>query len=216
MTRHISVCLAVTIAYFMLVSCAMLEQQVIQEEPAVESKRKITEPAGWAAEQHKRQQISIWEIRGRLGVQTASNGGSMDIIWKESNEEFSIRLIAPMGAGSHLIQGNDQFAEILFPDGQRKVVNNVDDVLATVLDVDLPVSAIKDWVRGLPARSLPIEKISWNKQGLLDRVKQAGWNVEMNKYLGNTILMPHAIYVNRDNDDELDVRLALRQWLIDN
>jgi outer membrane lipoprotein LolB len=200
----------------MLVSCATFEEQVAEEEPVIERKQKITEPTGWPEEQRKRQQISIWEIRGRLGVQTATNGGSLDIIWKQSGEEFSIRLIAPMGAGSHLIQGNDQYAEIRFPDGQLKIVNNVDEVLASVLDIELPVSAVKDWVRGLPAKSLSIEKISWNKQGLLERVKQSGWNVEMNKYLGNTILMPHAIYVSRENNDELDVRLALRQWLIDN
>jgi outer membrane lipoprotein LolB len=200
----------------MLVSCATFKKQVAEEEPVIERKQKITEPAGWPEEQRKRQQISIWEIRGRLGVQTATNGGSLDIIWKQSGEEFSIRLIAPMGAGSHLIQGNDQYAEIRFPDGQLKIVNNVDEVLASVLDIELPVSAVKDWVRGLPAKSLSIEKISWNKQGLLERVKQSGWNVEMNKYLGNTILMPHAIYVSRENNDELDVRLALRQWLIDN
>jgi len=187
-----------------LVSCATVKQQT------------LTEPAGWIAEQQQRQQIKIWEIRGRLGVQTESNGGSMDIIWKQSDEEFSIRLIAPLGAGTYLIQGDNEVADIRFPDGQKKVVNNIDEVFSSALEIELPANAVKDWIRGLPAKSLSVESISWNEQGLINRIKQSGWNVEMKKYTGNDILLPHAIYLSRDDNDELDVRLVLRQWLVDN
>jgi len=210
MPRHFLYYLVINFVCLILVSCATVKEQAIEKEQV------ITEPAGWIAEQHKRQQIKIWEIRGRLGVQTETNGGSLDIIWKQSDEDFSIRLIAPLGAGSHLIQGYGHFAEISFPDGQKKIVNNIDDVFSSVLEIELPVNAVKDWVRGLPAKSLSIENISWNDQGLLDRIKQSGWNVEMKKYMGNTILLPHVIYLNRDNNAELDVRLVLRQWLVDN
>jgi len=187
-----------------LVSCATVKQQA------------LTEPAGWITEQQQRQQIKIWEIRGRLGVQTESNGGSMDIIWKQSDEEFSIRLIAPLGAGTYLIQGDNEVADIRFPDGQKKVVNNIDEVFSSALEIELPANAVKDWIRGLPAKSLSVESISWNEQGLINRIKQSGWNVEMKKYTGNDILLPHAIYLSRDDNDELDVRLVLRQWLVDN
>lgn len=187
-----------------LVSCATVKQQV------------LTEPAGWITAQQQRQQIKIWEIRGRLGVQTESNGGSMDIIWKQSDEEFSIRLIAPLGAGTYLIQGDNEVADIRFPDGQKKVVNNIDEVFSSALEIKLPANAVKDWIRGLPAKSLSVESISWNEQGLINRIKQSGWNVEMKKYTGNDILLPHAIYLSRDDNDELDVRLVLRQWLVDN
>ena len=204
MIRRLLFPLIVSLASLMLASCAMVGQQV------------ITEPAGWAADQEKRQQIKIWEIRGRLGVQTENNGGTMDIIWKQSDEEFSIRLIAPLGAGTYLIQGDEDLAEIRFPDGEKKTVSNIDDVFASALNIDLPASAVKDWIRGLPAKSLSVETISWNEQGLLGRIKQSGWNVEMKKYTGNEILLPHVIYLNRDDNAALDVRLVLRQWLVDN
>ena len=194
--------LIVALTCLLLVSCATVKKQV------------ITEPSDWIAVQQKRQQIKIREIRGRLGVQTESNGGVMDITWKQSDEEFSIRLIAPLGAGTYLIQGDSDLAEIRFPGGQKKTVSNIDEVFSSALEVDLPANAVKDWIRGLPAKSLPIEDISWNEQGLLETVKQSGWNVEMKKYAGNKILLPHVIYLSRD-DDEIDVRLVLRQWLVD-
>ena len=209
MVRHFLFYLVINFASLMLVSCATVKEQVIEKEQV------ITEPAGWVAEQHKRQQIENWEIRGRLGVQTESNGGSLDIIWKQSDKDFSIRLIAPLGAGSYLIQGDSYFAEVHFPDGHKEIISSIDDVFSSALEIDLPANAVKDWIRGIPAKSLSIENISWNDQGLLDKIKQSGWNVEMKKYTGNKILLPHVIYLSRDDNAELDVRLVLRQWLID-
>ena len=198
-TSRLVVCLLCLI----IASCATVNQQI------------TTEPADWKAEQQKRQLINDWEIRGRLGVQTETTGGSMDIIWKNANHDYSIRLIAPLGAGSYLVQGNSDYAEIRFPDGQIDKVSNIDVVFTSIFEIDLPASAVKDWIRGLPSKVLTVEQISWNEQGLLAKIKQSGWNVEMSKYIGDKILMPHVIYLSRDGNDELDVRLVLRQWLID-
>ena len=204
MFHRVLLAFTVSLACLMLLSCASLE------------KISQNEPVGWLAEQQKRQQIKIWEVRGRLGVQTESNGGAMDIIWKQSDEEFSIRLIAPLGAGNYLIQGDNNLAEIQLPDGQKKMVTNIDDIFSSALEIDLPANAVKDWIRGLPAKSLTLENASWNQQGLLNTIKQSGWNVEMKKYMGNDILLPHVIYLSRDDNVELDIRLVLRQWLVDN
>ena len=87
---------------------------------------------------------------------------------------------------------------------------------SSVIGVNLPVNAVRDWVRGLPAKRLSVDYLQWNEHGLLDTINQSGWNVEMTNYTGNGILLPHTIYLSRDDDDELDIRLVLRQWLIDN
>lgn len=209
MTRNFTFHLACSLACLMLASCATMKEQASEEQLK-------KEPVAWAKEQQKRQQIKYWEIRGRLGVQTKNNGGSMDIIWKQAEEDYSIRLIAPLGSGSYLIQGNGDFAEVRFPDGEKKIVDNMDDIFASTLNVELPTTAIKDWIRGLPASALTVKSIRWNEQGLLHKIKQAGWNVEMTDYNGNKILLPHSIYLTRDDKPELDIRLVLRQWLVDN
>ena len=203
MTRHLSLPFAICFASLILSSCATVKEQF------------KTEPVAWAAEQQKRQQIKSWEIRGRLGIQTENNGGTLDIIWKQLEQDFSINLIAPLGAGNYRVQGNADNAEIRFPDGQIKVVDNIDDVFSSILEVNLPANAVKDWIRGLPADTLSIDSISWNEQGLLNTVKQSGWNVEMKKYTGKKLLLPHVIYLSRDDNSELDIRLVLRRWLID-
>lgn len=195
---------------FLLASCASMKPQIEEKLPEF----KI--PSDWASEQEKRKQISLWEVRGRLGVQSEHNGGSLDLIWKQSGDDFSMRLIAPLGAGTYLIQGNKTFAEIRFPDGKKEIIDSIDDVFAKTLGVNLPASALIDWVRGLPASALTLEKVSWNEQGLMKHAEQSGWHVDLTKYAGINTAMPHAIYLTRDDNAELDIRLLLRQWLVDN
>ncbi len=218
MIRPLSFPLTVSLICLSLVSCATIEEQATIE-PSIKEPSTIehstTEPPNWLAEQKKRQKIKIWEIRGRLGVQTEKNGGSVDITWKQAEREYSIRLIAPLGAGSYLILGNDEYADVRYPDGKRETIDNVDQAFASTLQVNLPVTAIRYWLRGLPAKGLPVTSIKWNDKGLIDRLEQSGWNVEMKKYTGTKILLPHSIYLSRDDDPELDIRLILRQWLVD-
>ena len=210
-------------------SCATLrDQQVDEQKPDAQQpgekpadKRQVKRPASsqpenWVSEVERRQLIEKWEIRGRLGFQTDTNGGSLDVTWKQFEREYSIRLIAPLGAGNYHVQGDDTFAEILFPDGHREILNNIEDAFSSILNVELPVSAIKDWVRGTPSRTMPVKNPRWNESGLLTNIEQSGWRVEMKKYTGSEIPLPHAIYLSRDDDEELDIRLVLRQWLVDN
>jgi outer membrane lipoprotein LolB len=174
------------------------------------------QPEGWLEQQAQRQQINKWEVRGRLGVQTQNTGGSMDLIWKQSGEDYSIRLILPLGSGSYLVKGNEQYAVIRYPNGQKKSVRNIDNVFSSALGVSLPVNAIRDWIRGLPARTLPVEDMQWDDQGLLNAVQQSGWSVEMTDYSGDALLLPHEIYLSRIDDEDVDIRLLLKQWQIEN
>lgn len=200
-------------------SCSTVQQSPDSsaEQPATEVKKKTAPriPVGWNQEQNNRKAITRWELRGRLGVQTASNGGMMDMTWRQAGDEFSIRLIAPLGSGTTLIQGDGQYTEIRHANGQRQEIENVDEVFRKALDVDLPASALKDWVRGLPAAGMAIDKRNWNKLGLIERLQQEGWTVELKEYTGTDIQMPHAIYLGHLAQPELDIRLVLKQWLID-
>lgn len=198
------------LASLLIASCTTVYQPVVEDDEL----DKV--PANWQHEQEMRKNISQWEVRGRLGIQNEYNGGSLDIIWKQAGGDFTMRLIAPLGSGTYLIQGDKSFAEIRFPNGENKTINSIDEVFASTLNVALPASALIDWVRGLPANALSLEKIKWNQQGLMKYVEQSGWNVEISKYTGDEIAMPHALYVTHNDNSELDIRLVFRQWLLDN
>lgn len=203
------------------ISCATVVKDEPDAQPSGQVKKHMdgskasSIPVDWPDQEEMRRSIQRWEIRGRLGVQTEHDGGMMDLIWQQTANEFSIRLIAPLGAGTTLIQGAHDYATIRHSDGSKQTIENVDDLFRQALDVDLPASALKDWIRGLPASDMKISKRTWNKLGLIHRLEQAGWKIEMTEYTGTDIQMPHAIYLSHRNRDDIDIRLILKQWLID-
>lgn len=171
-----------------------------------------TMPANWQDTVEHRQQIGWWKIQGRLGVQTERKGGSLDLFWDQKGDSYHIRLIAAMGQGTILIKGNAQGVRIKTADGEQ-YAENADNLLASTLGIKMPLTGLRDWLRGLPMKNKPIVKQSWDKQGQLHTLVQNDWNVEMSNYkqVGDHQL-PHKFFLTRDDRPELGIRLIIRRW----
>lgn len=171
-----------------------------------------TMPAGWQDTVHQRNQITSWKVRGRLGVQTETDGGSLDLYWKQDGEAYTIRLIAPLGQGTVLIKGDASGVSIRTAEGEQ-FAHNADALMLSSLGIDMPVKALRNWLRGLPLTSEPVKRQRWDSQGQLAGLVQAHWNVEISQYqqVGDYIL-PHAFYLERDDRPELAIRLLIHEW----
>ena len=171
-------------------------------------------PDNWQQTVAQRQQLSSWKLIGRLGMQTETNGGSLDLFWNQKKDVYKIRLIAAMGQGTILIQGNATGVSLRTKEGET-YAKNADELLASSLGVRVPLSGLHDWLLGVPAADKPIQKQLWDEQGRLHKLVQDGWNIEMSDYkkVGKHIL-PHAFYLDRDDQPELEIRLMIRQWTL--
>ena len=178
------------------------------------SKVSSQSPEGWSQTVVQRQQLSSWKVTARLGMQTETNGGSLDLFWNQQDDVYKIRLIAAMGQGTILIQGDAQGVRLRTNEGET-YAENVDELLASSLGVSVPLSGLHDWLRGVPTTDKPVQKQLWDKHGQLYKLVQDGWNIEMSAYkkVGKHIL-PHAFYLDRDDQPELEIRLMIRQWTL--
>lgn len=173
-------------------------------------------PDGWNETLAQKNQIMSWKLQGRLGVQTEAQGGAMDLFWLQHDDAYNIRLIAPLGQGAILLQGDAGGVNIKTADGESRYANNPDELFATTLGVQLPVNGLRDWLRGIPMRGLPIERQDWDENGNLYKLIQDGWRIEMSKYRKvNNQMLPHAFYLERDDRPELEIRLLIRNWQLD-
>ncbi|MDH5710677.1 MAG: lipoprotein insertase outer membrane protein LolB [Gammaproteobacteria bacterium] len=171
-------------------------------------------PENWAQTVAQRQQISSWKVVGRLGIQTEHNGGSLDIFWRQNADVYKIRLVAAMGQGTTLITGNTHGVTLRTAEGVT-YAESADELLASSLGINLPLSGMHDWLRAVPVADHPVQKQLWDKQGQLYKLVQDGWNIEMSDYrqVGEHSL-PHAFYMNRDDQPELEIRLLIREWVL--
>jgi outer membrane lipoprotein LolB len=184
-----------------LASCASVSEQVLDR------------PADWEARLQQHQQIEDWTIKARLGVQSETDGGSFDVFWQQVADAYEIRLIAPMGQGAVLINGDNSGVTIRLADGQTAFSHDADALFSSMTGLSLPVNGLQDWLRGMPIPGEEIQNISWNEQGQLYKLEQRGWRVEMGRYKAVADYeLPHAFYLEREDQPELSVRLLVREW----
>lgn len=192
------------VAIFLIASCGSLPEMTSMQ------------PAGWEAGVVQKNKIQQWDIKGRLGIQTESDGGAFDVFWSQDWDKYTIRLIAPLGQGALIIEGDSKAVSVRNSNGLTQHADSPEVLIKESLGVDLPVISLREWLLGLPDKKLAVESLSWNEKGQLHRLQQAGWTIEMLRYqsVEDTVL-PHSFVLQRDDRPDLIIRLLIRQWSLD-
>ena len=179
-----------------------------------QQKDQIGGAVNWQLQKEKLSQLQSWIINGRISVQTEYEGGQADYRWQQHNStDYDIRLQAPMGAGTTLITGRVNGVSLKTSSGDELFDTDVDKMMLRLNGWPIPVSGMQYWVKGLPAPTSSFEISKWNKNGLPAVMMQDGWRIELRKYkkIGDNLL-PGKLFINRQNNEEVDVRLIIRQW----
>ena len=176
----------------------------------------LTAPSEHQWQQHQQQvaAISRWNISGRMAIETADNGGQVDIFWQQTqNDIYDIRMIAPFGGGTSVLTSRPDGVVFTGSDGERLVEKNADRLMARVDGWQFPVSGLRYWILGVPAPGNDFKLINWNEQGYVNLMEQDGWRIEMLGYQQQgAYTLPKKIFISRLDRDDLSVRMVIRQW----
>ncbi|VAW60357.1 hypothetical protein MNBD_GAMMA08-1867 [hydrothermal vent metagenome] len=177
---------------------------------------KTPELINWQQHQLILTKLQRWTINGRLSVQTEYDGGQADFTWQQNTPiHYDIRLLAPMGAGTILIHGRDNGVTLKSSSGAELFDTNVDSLMFQLKGWPIPVSGLQYWVRGLPAPKSSYEVSQWSPLGFPEVMLQDGWRIEFRKYTKiENHWLPKKLFISRLGDEEVDVRLIIRQWQI--
>jgi len=162
----------------------------------------------WQERQAQLQSLKLWQLTGRLAVQSGDDGWNATLIWRQENEQYRMQLVAPLGQGSLQLEGDNQQVELRTSEGKSAVSSDPDTLILTELGWRVPVSALRYWVLGLAAPG-PAE---WELDafGRLHHLKQSGWEVEFLDYaMQGTTELPSRLFVT---NHQARVRLVIKRW----
>lgn len=173
---------------------------------------KPTMPAEslWQQRAAQLEQLDQWSFRGRTLIQQGKEGWNAGVSWQQNQDSFKIRLTGPFAQGAVELTGDSQQVTMLTSEGEKFTAETPEQLLQEVLGWRLPVSALRDWVRGLPYQGEPIDLREINDEGQLVALHQAGWQVEFLRYVpfaGQQL--PDKVFIKRD---DLSVRLVISSW----
>ncbi len=168
-------------------------------------------PADWSQRLARQSALTSWYVQGRMGVQTEKQAGSFDVFWNQQNGRYQIRLIAPMGQGAFLVDGDAQAVRLQSADGEVRTAASAEQLFKDSLGIGLPLKSMQNWLRGMPAAG--DSQLQWDKQGNLYLLKHGEWRVEMTRYRKlDGLKLPQAFYLSRADRPDLSIRLLLRKW----
>ena len=154
-------------------------------------------------------ELDQWQISGRTLIRQGKEAWNAGLRWQQNRGVYQIKLEGPFSQGGVTLDGSETQAILTMNDGQKLVSADPETLIAQTLGVQLPVNALRDWVRGIPS-SQKIDVLTLDDKGQITHLIQQGWDISFLKYMpfGN-YSMPAKIYINHQDSS---LRLAITTW----
>ena len=60
----------------------------------------------WQARLQQLNTLDHWELKGRIGFVSERESGSASLYWQQNQDEYELKIVAPLGMGSLVVVGN--------------------------------------------------------------------------------------------------------------
>ena len=163
----------------------------------------------WQA--HKAQVAALdgWQISGKVGIRAPRDSGSGTLFWLQRQDYYDIRLSGPLGGGAARLTGRPGDILLEVSNRGRFRAESPEALLQEQLRLDLPVSNLLWWIRGLPAPESR-SRITLDEQSHLAQLEQDGWQVEYQRYTEqNGYALPERLKLY---GQDLEVTLVIKDW----
>lgn len=178
--------------------------------PVWQQRPQSTQDMLWQSRHQQLQQLTDWEFKGRTLIRQGKEAWHAGITWSEKQGNYQIRLSGPFAQGGVLLEGNDRQVTLTLSSGEKLQAVSPEALLAESLGWSLPVSALRDWVRGMPDKRFDVTTMKLDEEGRLIDLAQADWQVRYLEYIpfkGHS--MPAKIFMDHP---ELSVRIVISDW----
>jgi len=178
--------------------------------PFWQTKPPSTPDALWQMRLAQQSELERWAFVGRTAIVQGREGWNAGIVWEEQHQQFHIRLSGPFSQGGVALDGNMDSVTLTMDDGEQLSAATPEQLLAEAMGWLLPVSALRDWVRGVPYSKVAVDKQELDEFGRLTRLEQAGWQIEFLRYMPfEQYSMPEKVFMKHA---DLSVRLIVSDW----
>lgn len=153
--------------------------------------------------------MTRWETSGRMAINTPSDNVTVSLDWREAGSDWRLDMRGPFGSGAVRLQGDTAGVSLRTADGHEDYATDAGELLAHYTGYELPMSVLRDWVRGLPGEG-PEYTLELDDFGRPEVLEQMGWTI---RYTGWTesdgVAMPSRLTLD---GPDINLRASLRRW----
>ncbi|TBU86807.1 lipoprotein insertase outer membrane protein LolB [Phytopseudomonas dryadis] len=167
------------------------------------------DPARWQAHKQHISALDAWQINGKVGIRAPRDSGSGTLFWLQRQDYSDIRLSGPLGRGAARLTGRPGEVLLEVANQGRYQAESPEELLQQQLGLNLPVSHLLWWIRGLPAPDSR-SRLTLDGDSRLAQLAQDGWQVEYLSYAEqNGYWLPERLKLQ---GHDLQVTLVIKDW----
>jgi outer membrane lipoprotein LolB len=158
-------------------------------------------------------QLNQWDLTAKFSVSTKDGTESGSIRWILNPDEERLDVLSPTGSVVAQLTMTESEAR-LKTDDRETVAKDADTLFKDVMDISLPVNALRYWVRGLDSPDLPLESVEKDGEGRITELSQDGWQLAYNGNISiesgsHRFEVPRRLTATRD---DIEIRWASTEW----
>ncbi|MCC6173074.1 MAG: outer membrane lipoprotein LolB [Gammaproteobacteria bacterium] len=192
---------AATIAGLLLAGCASLP-----------TAPPTTSPLDWPQRRALLQDASRFDLKGRIAVAAGEEGFTAGLRWQQRDADALIELDGPLGIGGLRLHARGEALELTTARGERLDGEAARAELERRLGFELPLAALRYWVRGVPDPAGPAAEQLADAAPRLTGLEQAGWRIEYAAYVEVPSAggeLPRRLSASRESTR---LRLVIERW----
>lgn len=191
----------------LLNACALLPEQAVPLQNAAQS---VAQSALWQRHRQALGALEAWRIKGRIALENEHQSGTLSLYWQQRGPAYELRLIAPLGQGTYLLEGAPGAVSLRGPKGLYLSAPTARQLMARGLGWDVDLDGLKYWARGLPAPGLAYRELRLDQKGRLRGLRQAGLELRIDRYTeAPGLSLPQKLSLRHD---ALRLKLVIRAW----
>ena len=166
-------------------------------------------PALWQSHKQQIGSLDAWQISGKVGIRAAQDSGSGTLFWLQRQDYYDIRLSGPLGRGAARLTGRPGDIQLEVANQGRYQAASPEQLLQQQLGLNLPVSHLLWWIRGLPAPDSR-SRLTLDRDSRLAQLSQDGWQVEYLRYAEQDgYWLPERLKLS---GHDMQVTLVIKDW----
>lgn len=165
----------------------------------------------WQARQALLTKLESWQIKGKIGIQTAQDAGSANVEWLQHQNDYTLTLLGPLGAVQMTLIGAPHGVLLKTAEGKTYQANNAEQLLDQQWHWRLPVSYLHYWIKGLPSPASHYEAVFDDKNRITE-LRQHGWIIHYLSYEANqSIDLPEKLSLI---SNAIKAKIVIHEWTL--
>lgn len=183
---------------FLLAGCA-------SQAPVEDGNRQAGQ---WERQQAEVEAFDTWTMIGKAGLRTSQENQSANLDWSQHPHYFRMLISGPFGGGRSVLEGREGRFSLTTGEG-RFEAETPEALMEEQLGWSLPVSAMPDWVRGLPGDHASYQ-LETDELGFPRNLQQDGWEIDYRDWEEvEGMWLPRRLVMNYD---DVRITLVVNQW----